>query len=104
MRIEVQRTGGFAGMHIDARIDTEKLPEEQAIELESLIDAAGFFELPATMNESHRGTDRFTYRISVETEGKKNTIETDDEAAPTSLRPLLRRLMVLARSSGQRST
>ena len=31
MIIEVERTGGFAGMHLSARIDTEKLPEEQAL-------------------------------------------------------------------------
>lgn len=101
MRIEFERSGGFTGMRIHITIDTETLPSEQAKELESLVDAAGFFELPAIVSTPSSGADRLNYRISIEAEGKKHTIETSDAVAPDSLRPLLRRLTVLARSGGR---
>ena len=101
MRVEFKRSGGFTGMHINTTIDTETLSSEQAKELESLIVAASFFELPAKTNIPPKNADRFIYRISIESEGKKHTVETDDEIAPDSLRPLLRRLTVLARSGSR---
>ncbi len=101
MRIEIERSGGFAGMRMHTTIDTETLPSEQAKELESLVDASSFFELPATVSTPPSGADRFNYKISIEAEGKKHTVETSDEVAPDSLQPLLRRLMVLARSGGR---
>jgi hypothetical protein len=87
-------------MRIQATIDTEKLPLEQAKELESLIKAASFFELPAKVSTSPRGADQFNYRISIEAGEKIHTIETNDEIVSDTLWPLLRRLMIIARASG----
>ncbi len=101
MRVEFERSGGFTGMHINTTIDTETLPSAQAKELESLIATASFFELPAKTSIPPKNADRFIYMISIESEGRKHTIETSDEIAPDSLRPLLRRLTVLARSGGR---
>jgi hypothetical protein len=96
----MERTGGFAGMRVLTTIDTETLPPEQARELESLVEAASFFELPARAKTTPSGADHFNYRISIEAEGRKHTVETSDEVAPETLRPLLRRLTALARSRG----
>ncbi|MFC1864268.1 protealysin inhibitor emfourin [Chloroflexota bacterium] len=101
MRIEIERSGGFAGMLVHATIDTGTLPSEQAKELESLVSAAGFFELPARAAVPPSGADRFKYKITIKSGETKHTVETSDEAAPASLRPLLRRLTVLARSGGR---
>lgn len=98
MRIEMERTGGFAGMRVQTTIDTETLPPEQASELESLVETASFFEMPTGASTPPRGADSFYYRISIEAEGRKHTVETSDEVAPETLRPLLRRLTALARS------
>jgi hypothetical protein len=98
MLIDFERTGGFAGMFIKSRIDTDDLPAEQAAELESLVNTAEFFKLPSRVDESTGGADRFNYSIGIVAEGKKHTVEISDETAPPSLRPLLRRLTILARS------
>lgn len=100
MRIKIERSGGFAGMLLKATIDTETLPSEQAQELKALLDAAHFFELPAKIPGSSTGADRFQYKIAVEAEGRTHTVETGEESAPSTLQPLLRRLVVLARSGG----
>lgn len=101
MLIKIERTGGFTGMRMQTTIDTETLPSEQASELEQLVNAASFFELPARVSTPLSGADRFHYKICIESEGRKHTVETNDEVAPNTLRPLLRRLMALARSGGK---
>jgi len=101
MRIEIERSGGFAAMLVKATIDTRSLSAEQAKELESMVNAAGFFELPAKAASPPGGADQFNYKITIKVGDKKHTVETNDEAAPASLRPLLIRLMTIARSSGR---
>lgn len=104
MKIDFERTGGFTGIPFKSRIDTDNLSTEQSAELESLVASAGFFKLPSRTDSITTGSDRFNYLISVEAEGKKHTVETNDEAAPSSLKPLLRRLTILARSGNSRET
>lgn len=85
-------------------IDTSKLPPEQARDLESLVTEAAFFDIPARVSVAPENADRFTYKITVESAAGKHTVETGDEEAPDTLKPLLRRLTVLARSAGRSQT
>ena len=101
MRIEFERTGGFAGLRVHSIIETEALSPEQTKELDSLVKSAGFFELPSTIGMPAGGADRFKYRITIEDDRAKHTIETGDETVPEPLRQLLQRLMALARSSNR---
>lgn len=98
MRIHFERSGGFAGMRVTVTVDTELLSPQEAHDLERSVDAARFFELPATITAPIPGADRFCYKITVEAEGQRHTIEVDDAALPDKLRPLLQRLTTLARS------
>ncbi len=98
MRIYFERSGGFMGMHIAKTLDTTALSPEEASSLHHMIDAAGFFELPETPTASPEGADQFHYKLTVEDEERHHSIETTDAAAPDALRPLLRRLTILARS------
>jgi len=100
MRIDIERSGGFAGMLLRASIDTDTLPPEQAKELAPLLDAAHFFELPTITHSPSTRADQFRYKITIESEGRTHTVETGDESAPSTLRPLLRRLTALARPGG----
>jgi 3-hydroxyisobutyrate dehydrogenase-like beta-hydroxyacid dehydrogenase len=99
MRVDFERTGGFAGMRTTATIDTETLPPDEARALNELVDAAGFFNLPATISSPSPGADRFQYKITIVAGGRQHTVETSDAAVPETLSPLLRKLMVLARSA-----
>jgi hypothetical protein len=98
MKIEFERSGGFAGMRIQATVDTETLSAEAADELRAAVEAADFFNLPRKITARDEGADRFQYRLTVDAGQQKHTVETSDAGAPDALQPLLRRLTVLARS------
>ncbi len=75
MRIQFKTEGGIAhlpGLSEPVTIDTDDLPEEQANELERLIEAADFFELPATSSPPPGAADYQQYTISVTTPGRSH--------------------------------
>lgn len=99
MRIHFERTGGFAGMRMRATVDSESLSPEEARDLHEMVDAAGFFDLPAAITTPTPGADRFHYKLTVEAEGRRHTVDVSEAAVPEALRPLLQQLMAFARSS-----
>lgn len=101
MRIYFERSGGFMGTLISRTIDTDSLAEEDALNLMELFKGAQLFDLSKSMPSSVPGADQFQYKLVVEDAQRKYTLETSDSAAPEGLRPLLRRLTVLARSQGK---
>ncbi len=106
MRIYFERSGGFMGMHIEGIVDTNSLPSEEAKSIHELIDAASFFDLPEAPTSSTEGADQFQYKLFVDDQeqGRKHSIQTTDSAAPDTLRPLLRKLTIITRSSHSAST
>ncbi|MCP4424581.1 MAG: hypothetical protein GY803_08830 [Chloroflexi bacterium] len=96
MRIYFERSGGFFGRPMTCEVDTETMPAEEAIALQEMVTSASFFEMPQSSSEAR---DQFQYKLIVEAEKVKYTVETTDTAAPDSLRPLLRRLTIMTRSS-----
>lgn len=99
MRVRFERTGGFAGVRVDATIDTDGLPPEEARELEEMVSAAGFFDLPAVVVPPAPGADRFQYSLTVRHEGREHTVKLGESAATGAMDILLQRLSTLARSS-----
>ncbi len=98
MKIEFERSGGFTGIRLSTSLDTESLSAEEARKLEKLVEDARFFELPEEPSRLPQGADQFFYIVSVEIDGKRHTVQTDDMAAPEPLRPLLRHLAIRTRS------
>ncbi len=99
MRIELERTGGLAGMRLTAAVQTEALSPEEARELQGMLDAARFFDLPAALASPTPGADRFVYRLTVEREAQRHTVEMGEAAVPAALQPLVQRLTARARSA-----
>ncbi|KCZ73390.1 hypothetical protein ANME2D_00456 [Candidatus Methanoperedens nitroreducens] len=97
MLIKLERTGGFAGLRTAVTLDTDTLPAEEARKLHEMVDSAGFFNLPAKFPLPARGADYFVYRLTVEKDGRKHTVDVSDPAVPATLRPLLQSLVVYAR-------
>ncbi len=89
MHIQFERSGGIAGIRLTHSVSSEVLPAEEEKKLAELVEAARFFELPATMRAMEPGADRFQYKISVETEQGKHTVQVDEVAVPAQLQPLL---------------
>jgi hypothetical protein len=99
MRIEFERSGGFMGLRQSVIVDTSSLEPQEAIELQNLIDSAGFFDLPEEFRDPSQAPDQFQYRLTIErTEDYRHTVVTSDADAPEELQPLLRRLTLLART------
>lgn len=98
MKIYFERSGGFAGMHIVFSLDTSLLTPEDARGVLDLINKAKFFDLPSSSPPPQKGSaDYFQYRLSVETDERKHTVETTDETIQPSLRPVVDFLMDSAR-------
>jgi len=89
MRVLFERTGGFAGKKLEGLLDSSNLSVSQARRLKELLKQSGFFQLPSALESSHPSADHFNYRVTVETEEGKHTIEAGETAIPSSMRPLL---------------
>jgi hypothetical protein len=96
MQIQFERSGGFMGLRLNTVVDTADLTIEEAREWEQRLTAAGFFNLPSSL-ETESGADLLIYKMTVVTTEKEHTVLCTDEDAPEELRPLLRRLTIMAR-------
>jgi hypothetical protein len=102
MRIDYERTGGFAGMHLAAEIDTAALPADQARALHDSIEAAHFFDLPAripAVPAAPEVADQFQYHVAMEAEGKRHAVDVGEASASPALQELLQQLTMLAREA-----
>jgi hypothetical protein len=98
-KIAFERTGGFLGATLSAKIDTRDVGPGEAGEIAELLRAADFFKLPSRIMPQQPGADRFAYRSRVESAGREHTIVTADGAVPVELEPLLEYLTRRAKAS-----
>ncbi len=92
MRIQFKTEGGMAylpGLSKPVAIDTDELPVAEANELEQLIEAAGFFELPATSVPPRGAADYQQYTISVTAPGRSHTARLTDPIEDPHIRELI---------------
>lgn len=97
MIIQVERTGGFAGLTMQAVINTEHLDPEEREELEDLVDKSEFFRLPPRLKSQTMAVNQFEYIITIEDEFQRHTLEAHEEALDPRLNELVRRVLRLAR-------
>jgi len=97
-RLELVRSGGFAGVSLRAAVDTAATDEQEAawydealagLDLEALCTPAGGGAAP----------DRFVYRLAVEHEGQRYEATFGEADVPEPLRPVITRLVGRARST-----
>jgi hypothetical protein len=102
MRIEFQTEGGiahFPGLSRPVVIESDALAEEDARELQHLVEAARFFERPTDTGAPRRGAaDYRQYTITVEEGGRQHTIRLTDPVEDPSLQQLLHFLQTKARA------
>jgi hypothetical protein len=89
MRIFFERTGGIAGIKLKRAFDSSTLPPREARRLQRLLKQSGFFDLPPVLESEKSGADFFSYKVTVETEERKYTVEAVEEAVPGAMRPFL---------------
>ncbi len=93
IRISFKRTGADHETHLD--LDVEQLPTDEGSNLRRLIEAANFFQLSEYMGTAGL-LDEPQYVVSIESDGRRHTVNVNDAAVPASLRPLLIELNRLA--------
>lgn len=101
MRIDYERSGGFAGIRMSTSVDSDSLPLEQAEEIRAALEEADFFQLPSRIIpglEKTGGVDRFQYRVTVHAQDRHHTVEVGEAAVPENLWSLLNLLNTIART------
>ena len=84
-------------MPVTVDVDSGSLSAEDEKEYRELIEAAGLFQLPESIELPGGGADRFMYKLTVEVDGKHHSVELSDAGIPPELRPLVDRLTSAAR-------
>lgn len=98
LQIEFQRSGGFAGAVLATSVDARDLPPDEAEELASLVERADLATLAGRAPDPRAGRpDRFQYDLAVTLGQRRFEVTLGDTDVPETLRPLLDRLLELAR-------
>lgn len=97
MQISFKRSGGFTGIPMAITVDTNALPATEAAQLQRLVEAANFFQLPTKMTAAGQ-VDRFQYQIAIEENGQQHSVTVSESALPDPLRPLVEWLSIKMRS------
>lgn len=96
LKIQFERSGGFAGMRIRFSLEEKDLSAEERERLLEMLQQAGVFNQPR-LQTSPSGVDRFTYRLTIANGGEVHTIEVDEGNMPQEMRPLVEYLNLMAR-------
>src|SRR5215211_5558047 len=88
VRVEVVRSGGFAGLTRAAAMDTEELDAELAERLRKLVDESQIESLTSTPSGS--GADRFQYDVTVTRGNDRTSIVLHESSMPDAVRRLVR--------------
>jgi hypothetical protein len=99
MKIYFSRSGGFAAIELRSVIDTAQLAEEEQRQVEGLVEAAHFFDLPEKIQDGGGGADRFQFTLTIQREGQSHTVEAGEAAMPSELQALVQEVTLLARRS-----
>jgi hypothetical protein len=90
-RVEIVRSGGFAGITTRAEVDSSTLPESQAQEIAALLDRVRPETLPRSAPP--RGADRFQYDVTIERDGRTYRSSLPEGAVPAEFKAFLDRLL-----------
>jgi hypothetical protein len=97
MRIQFERTGGFAGIRLALNLTEADLSEAEWQALQAAIQQAEFFQLPTKVSGGGQ-PDRFTYQVKIETTTNSHSVELGEGAIPDKVQPLIQQLNLLART------
>jgi len=82
-------------------LESDELPAAERETLEALITRADFFTLTAARGRPR--PDAFQYDLAIEHAGRRHALRLHDPVEPEALRPLIERLIEMARAEGERA-
>jgi hypothetical protein len=93
MRVELQTEGGvayFPGLAKPVVVDSSQMPNDQATQLQQLLDSCNFFELPAASRSLPKGAaDMRRYTITVQDGRRHRTVRVSDPVDDPQLQALI---------------
>lgn len=92
MRISFKRSGGFAGLtgpNQGIEIDTEKLPQPKAKELEKLVAETRPQDHQSEDTSAYQVRDGYQYDLTLHEGERQHSIQASDGAVPDKLQPLI---------------
>jgi hypothetical protein len=93
MRVQFLMEGGiayFPGLSQPVNITTDQLAHAQAAELRQLVEAAGFFDLPAQVGKPARGAaDYRQYTVTIEESERRHTVRMIEPIDQDNLKRLI---------------
>lgn len=92
MRVEFKTEGGFAyfpGLNQPFTIDTGELSARETGELERLIEAARFFDLPETSEPRRATADSRRYTISISSPERSHAAHVEDPIEDANVQALV---------------
>jgi emfourin len=88
MRISLVRSGGFAGLRLEATVDTSALDPEIAQRFHKLVEAADLFSLSEPTINVKSEPDRFRYTLTIDDKGREHSITFEERRVPEAVQPL----------------
>ena len=98
MKINFERTGGFAGIKQAVSLDLDSLSVEDSSALQKLIKDADLFNMPGPDTQP-AARDGFQYTITIMWENEERILRVSDGSIPNGLLPLLNDLSLRARAN-----
>ena len=98
--VELQRTGGFAGIGLGSSVSEDEL---SPTDLQLILDLVGRFEGPVTRaRQQHARPDRFQYDVTVSGRGASRHATMWEHELEPAERNLLARMIQMRRPEGNR--
>jgi hypothetical protein len=92
-QLRLQRTGGLAGLRLQARLDTRSLPEAEG---QALIGALDRFAAEPQMPQAPSppgAADTMHYELEIDRGGATRTVSFSEQQVPEALAPVVRALI-----------
>jgi|SRR6478672_11092695 hypothetical protein len=100
MKIEVQRSGGFAGITMTFSVDETSVTVPEASQLEELVEKAAFFDLSSSNIPIKKpGADYYSYNITIDMRGKRHNVKVTDLTISKDLRSVINLVMEIQKRS-----
>jgi hypothetical protein len=99
MKITLRETGGYAGTREIGSVDTDRLDNARAREIEREVADIGFFELPAEFSSDVEGFDIPAYELTV-TDGTRRHQVTFRDDGTVPAQALRRIVQTVEQSTG----
>jgi len=100
IRVEVVRSGGFAGQSRTGRVDTADLDEEGAATLRRLLSASTLAAGEGAVAAGGGGPDRFQYSLTIIAGGERRSIVVDESDLSDADQRLLAWVLAEGRTTG----